>query len=377
MLHLYFCIYFLTVLSSCTAISTLKIFSGKLPLTPSSHFCVGSRPSTRSCIFQNLYFHVAKKQFEYYSRKRPISFENGETQYNFPRVLQRSKIRIPLSHSKIRSRSNKTPFKMPSYYNGRSGGFLLLHAGGRRGHSKRRRPYDRSYYEPWTAENVDGNLPASSETLVLNSTVLLWEYISPSSFGHTIADNLLPIFIILSTFQEPVESVQLVPMGTCDDYNYFGDTLMWCRHIQGAGGLFFPGFSGQPPISFNTLFTTAKKERKTWIHFPRVIIGGGGLGLWLHYQETPHTPKYMDGGSRGSRGFGVHMWALHQHYYKRFQLNAFCCVMPQHRFTIIDKKGGKGGNTRIGQRRIGNRQRQRLAIGEFPNIPWTLFRFRE
>ncbi|XRB17663.1 glycosyltransferase [Pseudoscourfieldia marina] len=166
-------------------------------------------------------------------------------------------------------------------------------------------------------------------------------------------------------------------MGTCDDYNYFGDTLMWCRHIQGAGGLFFPGFSGQPPISFNTLFTTAKKERKTWIHFPRVIIGGGGLGLWLHYQETPHTPKYMDGGSRGSRGFGVHMWALHQHYYKRFQLNAFCCVMPQHRFTIIDKKGGKGGNTRIGQRRIGNADSVKdWLIGEFPNIPVDIVSFQ-
>lgn len=302
----------------------------------SSHRCFGSRRETRSCIFTNLYFDVVSNKFEYYlpsvENMAPLSFDEGRPQYNF---------------SILSTREQEGKGKRQ-----KRGGFLFLHAGGRRGKSNR----DRTWYEPWEAEIYFKNLPKFNSTKSIADTTILWESISPGSFGHLLVDNIIPIFIIAKTFDISVESLQIVVMASCiERYNvtkHFA-ALAWCENLMGSGGIMSPGLSSKKVKSMRELIqeTIVAGKKKILLH--RVVLGGGGLAMWLHLQESNYHEKYADPGKRDSRGYGIYFRELQQHLYTQFKIKEHSLsAVPS--VVILDKKGGKGGDSSHGERRILN-----------------------
>ena len=109
----------------------------------------------------------------------------------------------------------------------------------------------------------------------------------------------------------------------------------------------------------------AGKER---ILFHKVVLGGGGLAMWLHLQENTYHEKYADPGKRGSRGYGIYFRELQQHLYRQFKIKERSLnVVPS--VVILDKKGGKGGSSLLGERRILNIDEVLQWIqDEFPGV---------
>ena len=298
----------------------------------SFHNCVGSRKETRSCIFYNLYFEIESSKFLYY-------------------VQHNSHIDFPGGGDAGRSLS-KGVRKFGKGYT--DNGFLFLHAGGRRGKSQR----DRSWYEPWQVQKMISQPPPLERVHTMAGTQLLWESIAPSSFGHTLVDNVVPIFIVLSTFDLDVSEVQIVMMATCEEHlPEMNNTsaLKWCANLRRHGGLFSPALTSKEVIEFTKLVNLAKLSGKDKLHFPQVVVGGGGLAMWLQLQKAEYHAKYADPGRRDSRAYGAYFWKLHQHFYSQLDTLHKCCSIPkQPKIIILDKHGSRGGSEVLGERKILN-----------------------
>ena len=305
----------------------------------SSHKCFGSRTKTRSCIFKSLYLDVETKKFEYYSdsttKSAPISFDHGSVQYDF------------LGPSKVGKFKGKG-------LNQR--GFLYLHAGGRRGRSRQ----DRRWYEPWVAHKLEKAPPSKYATYVVNNTVMLWDSISPNSLGHLLVDNIIPIFIITRTFELEIQSMQVVLMASCEEHFNAGKSrisksVLWCKHLVESGGFMSPGLTRERVGSVSEIFHEAKKLKKKKIIFTKVVLGGGGLAMWLHLQETAYHEKYADEGKRDSRGYGVYFRQLQQHFYRQHGIVEDGSSLNESPVIVVsDKRGGRGGGKEMGERRIAN-----------------------
>jgi hypothetical protein len=103
------------------------------------------------------------------------------------------------------------------------------------------------------------------------------------------------------------------------------------------------------------IFHNAKKLEKRKILFTNVILGGGGLAMWLQLQETIYHEKYSDEGKRDSRGYGVYFRQLQQHFYKQHGIVEDRLSLDKSPVIVVsDKRGGRGGNTERGERRIAN-----------------------
>jgi len=337
----------------CTRASFTRTSQSTLNLPKfSSHSCFGSRRETRSCVFTSLYFDLRSNKFEYYlppgtENMTYVSFDKGRLHYNFS---------IPTEKN----------LKGKGY---REAGFLFLHAGGRRGKSNR----DRKWYEPWKAEIFFESPPDTRKVMSIADTTILWESISPGSFGHLLVDNIIPIFIIARTFDIPAESLQIILMASCEEHfnartRSNVTSVLWCKHLVESGGLMSPGLSSKEVKGITELIREARQISKEKILFHKVVLGGGGLGMWLHLQKSEYHEKYADPGRRDSRGYGVYFREFQQHLYKQFNIkgNNFNSIPS---IVILDKKGSRGGNRNLGQRRISNIDEVLKWIAEeFPGI---------
>ena len=307
----------------------------------SSHRCIGSRKKTRSCVFRNLYFDIETKKFEYHSeystRNVPVSFDHGLAHYNFMGESKLSKFKGRILHER---------------------GFLYLHAGG----GNRGRPQqDRQWYDPWVVHKNENMPPNNDVTYVINATAMLWETVSPSSFGHLLVDNIIPIFIIIRTFELEIESMQIILMANCDEHfntvrNGQSNAAKWCKHLLESRGLMSPGMTRNKVRSISEFLHETRKLQKSKILFKKVVLGGGGLAMWLQLQEAAHTEKYADEGRRDSRGYGIYFRQLQQHFYRQHGIveNSVPLCSESPVIVILDKHGGREGNTEVGERRIAN-----------------------
>ena len=319
--------------------SVIVLPNAKHGLQPSysSHKCIGSRKETRSCLFKNLYFDTKTRKFEYYvepkSMELPVSFDGGFARHGF---------------------ADGTPGKIRNKGKGsNSQGFLFLHAGGRRGKSQT----DRRWYEPWKAIKIISPAPNSTEVHTYAGVHLLWESVAPASFGHTLVDNVLPMYIILSTFGLDVANTQITMMASCEQHfrtQPANQSVKWCRNLREPGGFFSPTLTRKSVGHFEELVHQAKSNGKDKIHFRSVVLGGGGLALWLHLQANEYHVTYADSGRRDSRAHGVHFWNLHQHVYAQHGISERCCNISRPTITIVDKHGARGGSPTTGERRIAN-----------------------
>jgi len=317
----------------------------------SSHECFGSRKKTRSCVFKNLYFDTETKKFEYHSesstRNVPVSFDGGLARYNFMGESQSKELKKRGLHES---------------------GFLYLHAGG----GRRGRPQqDRRWYDPWIAHTLENMLPSTDVTHVIDGTVMLWETISPGSFGHLLVDNIIPIFIITKTFELEIESLQIILMANCDEhFNTLRDGITnaakWCKHLLESGGLISPGLTRNKVRSISEILHQTRRYQKTKILFKKVVIGGGGLAMWLQLQEAAHHEKYADEGRRDSRGYGIYFRQLQQHFYRQHGIveNSVTSWSESPVIVILDKHGSREGDTKVGERRIANIDLVRDWIGQ-------------
>jgi len=303
----------------------------------SSHKCFGSRKETRSCIFKNLYFDITTKKFEYYvapdAFEVPVSFDHGISQYSFS---------IPSKPVKRRGKGFNRE------------GFLFLHAGGRRGKSQR----NRFWYDPWQATLLHGPSPGENSSLVIPDTAILWESVSPNSFGHLLVDNIIPIFIISRFFGLAVEEMQIILMASCEEHlsstNSSKIAVAWCNKLINSSGLVSPGLTNKSVNNLSKLIQETQTNKKRKILFRKVVLGGGGLGMWLHLQESDYHEKYADPGKRDSRGYGFFFREIQQHFYKQYSIRENLASFATPNVVVLDKHGSRGGNEKLGERKIAN-----------------------
>jgi len=194
-----------------------------------------------------------------------------------------------------------------------------------------------------------------------HDTAMLWETVSPSSFGHLLVDNIIPIFIIIRTFELEIESMQIILMANCDEHfntvrNGQSNAAKWCKHLLESRGLMSPGMTRNKVRSISEFLHETRKLQKSKILFKKVVLGGGGLAMWLQLQEAAHTEKYADEGRRDSRGYGIYFRQLQQHFYRQHGIveNSVPSCSESPVIVILDKHGGREGNTEVGERRIAN-----------------------
>jgi len=187
---------------------------------------------------------------------------------------------------------------------------------------------------------------------------ILWEQKSPDSYGHTLIDNIYPMFVVLKNLGLDDPSAQMVFMKNCTQYSFArrrGPTLVAaCERLQ---KLYTPGMSTKSVKYFADVVGEVGVSRG-YVRFERVVLGGGGhRGSWATQKCGPNRPwpginMGSEVGIRGARGSG-HYWLLIRDQFLRNHALDYAAVPKKHRVVFMDKHGGRGGRT-SGERRINN-----------------------
>mmetsp|Transcript_25520 Transcript_25520/g.48261 ORF Transcript_25520/g.48261 Transcript_25520/m.48261 type:complete len:420 (-) Transcript_25520:666-1925(-) len=249
------------------------------------HKCVGSSTQSRYCLFRNIYYDVTTKHFLLPKQhNQTVLFQSFSDVVQFPRDLVH-----------LQSKRKKT-------------------AG-----------------EPFRVRTIPV-VPDDSQIHRLSGRFMLWEEVNSGNFGHTIADNLMPIFTILYDFSfntEWITNTNIVlkngDVGSCESefhrrmYSFVTNLELQC---------------------FDSLI---QAKHTPLLLFETLIVGGGG------YDASPTQPHPFR-----NHGRSAYWWKFREHALSVSKYNLSAYYRSDKKSLVVMKHKSLGSHTQKAYRIVVN-----------------------